>query len=387
MNRASPAVTTQRPYQVIVIGGGLAGASTAYFLAADGVSTLLLERDDLNSQASGTNAGSLHAQIPVEPFVLEDENWRRGFGPVVRFLAAGIELWRTVPHLLDIDIELQLNGGLIAASTDQQMEMLEKKVALERRNGLEVELLDRSALLRIAPYLSERIVGGTFCPREGKANPLIVTPAFAAAAERCGASVVRHTEVTEITRKGSGYWIDTTNGVFEAEHVVNAAGAQAGRIAQMVGVSLGIEGHPIQVTVTEPAEALIPHLVYYAGEKLSLKQTPRGAFLIGGGWPARLDGDGRPVVDPVSLTRNLAMALEVVPSIGSVQIYRSWAAIVNGTKDWRPILGEQPEVPGFFMNFVPWLGFTGGPIASRIIANWVQGREAGFDFDVDQFRR
>ena len=230
------------------------------------------------------------------------------------------------------------------------------------------------------------MLGGAFCPDEGKANPLIAAPAFAAAAERLGANIRRHAEVLAIAREPAGFSVQTTAGVLRARRVVNAAGSDAGRIAAMLGVALGVEAHPIQVSVTEPAPPLIPHLLYSAGEKLTLKQTRVGSIIIGGGWPARLDRrTGRPVTDPDLLGRNLAVALQVVPALGPISVVRNWAAIVNGTEDWRPILGEVPGVPGFFVNFFPWMGFTAGPLCARIVASLVQGRKAGVDVDVRQF--
>ena len=130
---------------------------------------------------------------------------------------------------------------------------------------------------------------------------------------------------------------------------------------------------------------LIPHLVYYTGEKLTLKQNAVGSLLIGGGWPARLGRHGHPTVDPGSLTQNLALAMAVVPALAGIRVVRSWAAIVNGTADWKPILGEMPGVPGFFMDFFPWMGFTAGPIAGRIVASLVQGRAPPVDMDLSPF--
>jgi glycine/D-amino acid oxidase-like deaminating enzyme len=146
-----------------------------------------------------------------------------------------------------------------------------------------------------------------------------------------------------------------------------------------------MRAEPIQVSVTERVEPLIPHLVYAAGRKLSLKQSATGTLLIGGGWPARLDARGRPVADPDSLAANLRVALEVVPRLGSVQLLRTWAAFVNGTDDWRPLIGELPGSPGCFLCYVPWLGFTAGPAAARIVASLVQGRTPPLDLATEPF--
>jgi glycine/D-amino acid oxidase-like deaminating enzyme len=376
----------QRRADVLVIGGGLAGAATAYYLAKDGVGVTLVERGDLNSLASGSNAGSLHAQIPHEPFLHNGENWTRRFAPTLGLLRRSIELWGGLGEELGADLEVSLKGGLLVAQNDVELRDVERKAVFERAAGLEVEILGRSELHARAPYLSDRLVGAGFCPGEGKANPLAATPAFAIAASRLGAEVYRGTEVTAISRETFAFAVETTRGTFGALRVVDAAGADAGRIAAMVGLSLPVEAHPIQVSVTEPVAPLVPHLVYSAGEKLTLKQTPVGSLLIGGGWPARLHPrTGKPITDPLTLRQNLAVALGVVPALAPIRVVRSWAAVVNGTADWLPILGEAPGVPGFFVNFFPWMGFTAGPIAARIVASLVQGKVPPVDLDLAPF--
>ncbi|MGL4243291.1 MAG: NAD(P)/FAD-dependent oxidoreductase, partial [Beijerinckiaceae bacterium] len=136
---------------------------------------------------------------------------------------------------------------------------------------------------------------------------------------------------------------------------------------------------PIQTSVTEPTEPLVRHLLYAAGEKLSVKQNRKGSILIGGGWDARLDGAGRPVADMRSLVGNMKVAIDVVPGLADVKLLRTWAAIVNGTADWKPLLGEAPRAPGFYLCFFPWMGFSAGPVVGRAIADLVLGREPEVD--------
>lgn len=371
---------------VIVIGGGIAGCGSAFYLAKDGLDVLLLESGELNALASGSNAGSLHAQIPHEPFVLKGAGWAREFVPAVRLFRASLDLWRGLEEELDTDLEVHFGGGLLVASTKEQMQEIEEKAAIERSAGLEIRLLGRDALHQAAPYLSQHMIGGALCPQEGKANPLVVAPAYAGAAKRIGAEIRRHETVEAIARDRDGYAVDTKHGRYRARQVVVAAGVETGRILSALGEDLGIQAFPIQVSVTEPARKLLPHLLYYAAEKLTMKQTRLGTILIGGGWPARLDASGRPATDPATLAENLATALEVVPAIGSLNLVRTWAATVNGTEDWLPIIGELEGSPGLFINYVPWMGFTAGPAAARITADLVQGRSCSLDVDVRPFR-
>lgn len=370
---------------VIVIGGGIAGCAAAYYLAADGVDVTLLERGQLNERASGANAGSLHAQIQFEPFVEMGESWAREYLPVLPFYAGSIALWQEAGSALGVDLGVTCDGGLIVASNEREMRLIEKKTALEREAGLGTELLDARDLRALAPYVSSRMIGGAFCPLEGKANPLAAAPAFAAAAEALGATVRTGCEVTGI-RRGSGIFrLQTPQANFEARRLVACTGPDTRAIAGMAGARFEMASYPLQLAVTEPLTPIVRHLVYAASDMLTLKQTTQGTVLIGGGWPALQNGSGRAQVGRRSLAGNLAVAVQVVPELGSAQLVRTWAAHVNGTRDWRPLLGEVPGVPGLFLNYVPWMGFTGGPAGGRIVASLLQGREAPVEFDVSHF--
>lgn len=371
---------------VIVIGGGLAGCATAYYLAADGVNVTLLERFDLNTMASGSNAGSLHAQIPHDPFMRYGEGWAANYASTVGLLAKSIEMWRALDQELGADLEVKLRGGLLVARTPEDMRAIERKAVFERSQGLEIQLFDRADIAREAPYVSPEMIGGAFCPGEGKANPFAAAPAFAKAARQRGVRIECQTLVLGIEKTNEGYVVNTSKGPFTARRIVNAAGSDAGRIAEMLGIDLAdVHGFPIQVSVTERVGALIPHLLYCASDKLTLKQNQAGSLLIGGGWEADIGPYGTPVANPQSLRRNMGVALSVVPVLRDIKVVRTWAAIVNGTDDWKPILGEIAKSPGFFINFFPWMGFTAGPIAARIVASLVQGRPAPFDIDVTPF--
>jgi glycine/D-amino acid oxidase-like deaminating enzyme len=361
---------------ILVVGGGIAGSAIAYFLSRQGAEVTLVEQHDINSLASGSNAGSLHAQIPHEPFLLEGEGWARRFAPVVPLLVESIALWKALSAELGVDLEVTTPGGLLVAETDAEMNDIRRKSAIERASGLDVHLLGRQELESIAPYLTRNVAGAAFCPLEGKANPLVATPALAAKARAMGARMLSRTTLVKLETGPQGFVATTDKGRIEARRVVNCAGAEAGRLAAQIGLDFAIDGFPIQVSVTEPVAPLIDHLVYAAGDRLTLKQSHHGGFLIGGGWPARLDETtGRLQVDPKSLTGNLRVALRLVPDLAGVQLLRTWPAIVNGTADWLPILGETSSVRGFFMCVVPWLGFTGGPAAARLVADQILGRK------------
>jgi sarcosine oxidase, subunit beta len=358
---------------VLVVGGGITGTATAHRLAEAGADVVLVERYDLNTQGSGSNAGSLHSQLQHEPFMHRGEAWARAYAPATAFLSESTKLWQTLADELGSDLEVAILGGILVAETEAQLRDVERKVRIEREQGLDVELLSASDLRRIAPYVSETMVGGELCRGEGKANPLLAGPAFARAAQAAGARLLLHTELHALAQDEHGFVAHTGAGPIAARRVVSCGGVDAGQVTQLLGVPLPVEAHAIQLGVTEPLAPLVGHLLYFAGDMLTLKQAHVGSLLIGGGWPARLSRDGTPTVDPDSLRANLAVAQRVVPALAGARLLRTWAALVNGVEDWLPIVGEIERVRGLYVGVFPWMGFTAGPLMGQVLADLVLG--------------
>ena len=354
--------------EVAVVGGGISGVSTAYFLAKEGVNVALFERTDLNTAASGRNAGSLHGQIQFPPMKTRGEQWAKEFLPAMSFLAQSLDMWSAMGEELGAELEVSRNGGLLIADSAENMAILERKVALEQSIGLPARMLDRQELLDVAPYVSPRMVGAALAPIEGKASPLLAVPAFAAAAKRLGAQIFQHVAVNEVVPGNGHYTLETSAGTVVADKVVLANNASLADLTARLGCALPISQEPIQATVTEPVAPMIKHLLYFTGGKLTLKQAKAGTLLIGGGWPCRQDRDGNYVVDPSSLRENLRVALQVVPSISKVNVIRTWTGVGNGTPDERPIIGQLPNHAGIFVGMFPYLGFSAGPLVGKTMA-------------------
>jgi sarcosine oxidase subunit beta len=373
---------------VLVVGGGIAGCAAAYYLARSGADVLLVEQFDLNTQASGRNAGSLHGQIQHEPFVHLGEEWARTFLPALAVLADSLAMWDSLSEELGVDLEVRRHGGLLVAETEEQLADIRRKVQVERSVGLPMEVLSASELQHVAPYVSKKMAGAEFAPMEGKANPLLVAPAFANSAIRAGAKVRTWTQVTSIEQDSHGFRLHTNTGVITCRKLVCTAGANLPLVGAMLGLRLPITSEPVQVNVTEPVAPLVKHLVYFAGEKLTLKQSVSGSLLIGGGWPARPDAHGNPIVNPESLRSNLRVAKKVVPAIGRAKLIRTWVGVGNGTPDHRPMIGEIAGIPGLIIGIFPYMGFTAGPLLGRILADITLGREVDRDmkyFAPDRF--
>jgi sarcosine oxidase, subunit beta len=372
---------------VLIIGGGITGCALAYFLSKDGARVTLVEREDLNSQSSGSNAGSIHAQMDHRLFGDGHDAEIRRNAPMTTLLMAAISLWQGLEKELEMDFELALIGGLLVTDQAEQMRIIEKKVLFERSLGLPVDLLSETDIRGVAPYVSDAMIGGALCSIEGEANALLVAPALAVAAARRGAKIMIKTDVLGLSTDQNGFVAETSKGPIVAERVINCAGAEAAAVGRFLGIELPVFGEAIQVNVTEPTAPLVRHLVYYAGDRLTLKQSRRGALIIGGGWPAAYDADGRPTLRADSLHGNLRVCCHVVPASGSVRVIRTWPGIVNDTADGLPIISELDRIPGCFVANFPRMGFTGGPIAARIIANIILGRPQDLDIRPFSFNR
>lgn len=385
----SPAKDAKGDYATIVIGGGITGCAAAYYLAKSGREVALIEEFDLNTQASGRNAGSLHGQIQHHPFVERGEEWGRAFLPALSFLADSVELWKGLGAELGTDLEVTTGGGILVAETTEQMRDIERKVALERAAGYPSELIGGDELARIAPYISYSMLGAEFSPCEGVANPLLASPALAKAATLNGAAIHTHTRVLSIDREPAGYHIITTKGSMRCRDLVIAAGSETSRLGSILGKGLPVQDEAIQLGVTEPVERFVPHLVYSAGAALTFKQSKTGTLLIGGGWPAHQPKPGGPVsVDARSLRANLEVAQTVVPSIGKVRLIRTWAGIVRETPDLMPIIGKVTYSGRVVVGLFPHMGFTAGPLLGRTLADLVLGNPSDRDlgpFSPDRF--
>jgi glycine/D-amino acid oxidase-like deaminating enzyme len=371
---------------VLIIGGGILGCATAYYLATRGVEVLLAERGGLNREASGTNAGSLHIQIHAAHFRFQYLESPRAherqafFAECNRLFVEAARVWPRLADELESDVGLVFEGGLMVAETEAELEILRTKVDYERSVGLQTELVGTREMLAHEPCLSSELLGASYCATEGFANPLLVAPAFMRQAQRRGARLSLHTRIEGIEPAADRqFLVNTSRGQILARRIVVAAGAQTRHIGRLVGLDLPILVHPIQVMASERRPTILRQLIQHAGTRpLSLRQTQYGTFVIGGGWPAsEIAGRARLTVERASLAANAAVAIEVLPALREVQIVRSWAGMTStvGRKNRVGLLGQAPRLGQFFVLVASGLGFTLGPVLGRLMAELVAERE------------
>lgn len=383
-------------YDVIIIGGGLLGCAAAYYLSRRGASVLLLEQGQLNAQASGQNAGSLHFQFEYRALGHGDEVLEQ-FSRAMPLHLDAMERWSRLEEELGTDLEVVQDGGLMLAETDDEVQRLRAKYELERSLGLPAEWLTGTDVRSLVPGLSKSVQAAVFCPGEGHANPRHVTVAYAAQAAARGATIMSRAQVTALRRDGGPnayYEVELATGErFRAEVVLNAAGAWIGHVAAMLHLHLPVIPVGLQMHATYREPPGLPYLIQHVGHRLSLKQVRDGNYLIGGGWPSRLNISGgrfdlsrAPEMLYDSVVGNIWTACHVLPALRETKLLRAWTGVAAIAADQAPVLGEAPGRPGFYV-IGGGSAFTLGPTYAALVAELMLTGRCSLPIDAYSPRR
>jgi sarcosine oxidase, subunit beta len=349
-----------RSTDVLIIGGGIHGCSTALHLALRGLKAIVIEKDYAGRHASGVNAGGVRqlarhvAEIPLS--------------------VASMELWERIENLVGDDCGFASHGQVLIAENETELEAFRARVAdLRGRGYVHEELIDRAELKRLVPAIAEHCPGGIVSRRDGAADPFRTTQAFRRAAIKAGATFIEGVAVTGIGRAHGRWQLDTGIGVFQAPKVVNAAGAWADRIAAMLG-----EPVPLQVTapmlmITNRVAPFVEPVVILHSRKLSFKQLANGTVLIGGGHLARVfRDDNRTEIEWPNLAESARTVTELFPIMRGAGIVRAWAGIEARMPDVIPVFGPSRKADGVFHQFgFSSHGFQLGPAAGATMAELV----------------
>ena len=373
---------------ILIIGGGIAGASTAYHLGELGHSVTLLERGEIASEASGVNAGSMGGT-----------GW--GNMPDLQtYLTTGsMEIFKTLQLDMGFDMEFRQCGSLQAIHTEAQYEFIRDRVLDQKSRGFGVELLTTREAQSIEPQVNPEMLGFMYVSTRGQADPIKSTRAFATAAEQSGARILTQHEVTGVQSRSDGtYLIDTSRGQFHAGKLVIAAGAWCKPLGEMLGLNIPIVPIRGQMWATESLPPTVfqtissaessmfwsgvgdnaddqspPELTHNGDVRLTRhlygRQRKNGEIIFGGD---RQSIGYNTTPDMSGIETNNGHASEVLPLLRELPIKRTWAGLMPFSMDGRPIIGAIPQMENLYIvSGLASSGFGRGPMAGKLLADYV----------------
>lgn len=367
-----------RTAEVIIIGGGIMGLSTAYYLAKHGASdVLLLERDLLAQATTGLSVGGIRQQFSHPANILLSQQ--------------SVEIFKNFKKEFGIDIHFRQPGYLFLAQKEETWNDLLSGVETQKRLNVPVEILSPGEIKKRWPYLNVAdIQGGTFGPEDGYADPYLTSVGFANQARKLGVRIEEKTEVTGIIIKGGRLQgVMTSRDRVSTPVVINAAGPWGGKVARMAGLDLPVKPYRRQVFCTKPFAEIpkpVPMVIdqdltfYFRGEESSI--------LMGMSDPDE-PSSFNTHVDREFLERVVDAAIHRAPVMAKAEFLRGWGGLYTITPDDNPIIGEAPVQKGFFCV----VGFSGhgfqqGPAVGQIISELILDRRTDFDlrpFAFDRF--
>ena len=335
---------------VIIVGGGIHGCSTALHLALRGYKPLLIEKDYAGRHSSGVNAGGVRqlmrhvAEIPLS--------------------IRSMDIWEKIQDLVEDDCGFDSHGQVLVAENNDELAIMRERVDdLNLRGFTHEELIDAQELRRLVPAVAETCPGGVVSRRDGAANPAQTTTAFRRMAEKRGARIIEGVAVTDVKREGRDWHVTAGEETYTAPILVNAAGAWAGQFAAMLGEPVPLEVVAPMLMITSRVPAFIKPVVILRGRKLSFKQFENGTVMIGGGYLGRAYPETNETdLDWTKLKDSARTVWELFPVMREATIVRAWAGIEAKMPDDIPVVGKSRKHEGLFHQFGFSLhGFQLGP--------------------------
>lgn len=354
----------QDTYDVVIIGGGVHGLATAYYLARQGVTNVaVLEARYVGFGGSGRNTAIIRS------------NYRTPEG--IAFYDHSLKLYEQLAGELDYNIMFSQRGHLTLAHTERGVFGLRERALTNQLCGVDSRLIFPDEIraqvpdMQLEGSLRYPVMAALYHPSGGIIRHDAVVWAYARGADALGAEVHQLTEVTglELT-DGAISGVMTNRGRIKTGTVVNATAGYAGTIAAMVDRQIPLETHPLQAMVTEPLKPWLHSVIVSSTLHIYVSQTDRGELVIG----AEVDDYAS-----YSLRGTLPFAesaathmLELFPFLANVKMLRQWAGLCDMTPDYSPIIGEDPSVGGLFMT-VGWgtYGFKAGPASGHLLAEMI----------------
>jgi sarcosine oxidase subunit beta len=359
---------TTRPlksrYDVVIIGGGVHGLATAYYLAQRGVTDVaVLEKSYIGAGASGRNTAIIRS------------NYRTPEG--VAFYDESVKLYAELSARLGYNVLFSQQGHLTLAHTDSAINGLRVRAEVNQLCGVNSRLIWRDEIRKLVPAMdcSDRprypVQAALYHPPGGIIRHDAVVWGYARGASRMGVDIHPFTEATGIdVAAGRISGVRTPAGAITTGAVLNATAGFCSTVARMVGVRLPITTHPLQAFVTEPLKPFLDKVIVSSNLHVYVSQTDRGECVIGSEIDPYASYNHRSTLPFLESTAH--HTLELFPSLTHVRVLRQWAGICDMTPDYSPIMGEVPGLKGFFLD-VGWgtYGFKAGPVAGKRTAELI----------------
>ncbi|MGH3569190.1 MAG: FAD-dependent oxidoreductase [Pseudonocardia sp.] len=370
-------------YDVVIIGGGVHGLATAYYLAENhGIRDVaVLDQGYLGGGGSGRNTAILRSNY------LTPEG--------VRFYDRSLTLYRHLAADLNFNVMFSRRGHLTLAHDDSALRTMRWRAEVNKLHGVDSEVIDPAEIAKLVPYLDTStetrypILGALYHPPGGTIRHDAVVWGYARAADARGVHLHQRTEVTGIdVTAGRVIGVRTSRGPISAPVVVNCTAGWSSLISDLAGVRTPVQTFPLQAAVTEPVRPFLHAVVVSGTLHVYLSQTDRGELVFGAS------------VDPFpaySMRGSLEFAeglaghvLELMPALSKMRLLRQWAGLCDMTPDYSPIMGTTP-LEGFYLD-VGWgtYGFKAGPVAGEAMAEAIATRkppEIIAAFGLDRFAR
>jgi glycine/D-amino acid oxidase-like deaminating enzyme len=390
---------------VVVIGGGIVGISSAYFLKKAGLDVVLIEQRELAHGASGRNAGFLWVH-------------NRNKGIQLDLTRAGLKIYEEeyVP-VLGNSFEYRRNGGMTYFYTEEQKKVFEEFVESRNRDGVEMELLDGDIARQYAPILNEGVLGATYCPEDGQIRTPKLVRALGNACNHFGVRIYENNAVLGMISKGDQIkGVRTVMGEIHADNVVMASGVWSRLLGKTIDIEIPVHPERLGVIRTTPVPKMVDKVVYgplaakqYAGirnlpsfkdeyfldknedpkagiENLELfGQLEDGSLLIGCPMDYPEDLEMYPTLGGLKLS--IDTFLSQFPNFKGVGVDAVWAGLLPYTTDSLPIIDTVDEFTGLYVAAGHVFGNVAGPITGKLITELVTGQPTSLPLDELKLKR
>jgi sarcosine oxidase subunit beta len=353
---------------VVIVGAGIMGASTAYHLARQGVGrVVVLERDTVCSGSTALASGGIRHQYANRVGI---ELTRQSIVTFERFAEE-----------FGVDPQFRQHGYLLLVATEDELAAARRSVALQQSLGVDVRLLTPAETARLCPYLNtEDVLASTYSPRDGYADPYLCATAIATRARDLGVAIRQHHEVVGFARAaGRVTGVTTARGTVEAPVVVIAAGAWSGVVGKLAGVDIPVtprRRHKF-MTAPFPTDRIPAATPFIIGQHWSFSMRREGpGLLLGAGRkdePSAFNTEPDWSLAPEVVER----AVHRVPALAEARLMRTWAGLYEMTPDQTGIISAIPGVEGLYVVAgFSGHGFMHGPIAGQLMAELIVGGRA-----------